>query len=112
MNDYLDILEKFKDVKDILDLYNEVLLLREYHNARSYQKMMEYIDHLASKYWIEKVAWNLRNTQQPITCEQAYINAETFLCEKGAKLIVSKVIDYKRHLSAEELKLLDAVLAL
>ena len=41
MNDYLDILEKFKDVKDIIDLYNEVLLLREYHNARSYQKKME-----------------------------------------------------------------------
>lgn len=110
MNDYLDILEKFKDVKDILDLYNEVLLLREYHNARLYQKMMEYIKQLALKYFVETVDWNIRNPQQPITCEQAYINAETFLREKGAKLIIEKVIGYENRLSLDEISFIKSMI--
>lgn len=112
MNDYLDIFEKFKDVTEVADLYNEVLLLRAYHNARLYQKMLEYIDHLASKYWIEKVAWNLCNTQQPLTYEQSYINAENFLCAKGVKLIVEKVIGYKNRLTSDEVNFVESIIKL
>lgn len=108
MNDYLDILEKFKDIKDILDLYNEVLLLRAYHHAGLYQKMIEYINYLAVKYFVEKVNWNIRNPQQPSTYEQAYINAEDFLCAQGVKLIVEKAIGYKNRLTPNEISFIES----
>ncbi len=103
MNDYLDIFDKFKDIKGISDLYNEVLLLRTYHNAGLYQKMQEYIKSLMSKYYVETYVWNTVNTQQPLTYEQSYINAENFLCAQGAKIIVEKAIGYKNRLSLDEI---------
>lgn len=110
MNDYLDILEKFKDVKDVFDLYNEVQALRLYYRTKQHQKMQEHIKSLMSKYYVETCLWNAVNTQQPSTNEQAYINAEAFLCAQGVKLIVEKAIGYKNRLTPDEVSFIESMI--
>ena len=102
MNDYLEIYEKFKDVKDIQDYIDDVQKLREYYRTGQLQKMLEHITMLTIKYLAETVAWNIRNPQQPITCEQAYINAEDFLCAQGTKIIINSVKNYAQRLDEDE----------
>ena len=110
MNDYLEVFEKFKDVKEIFDLCDDVQKLREYYRARQFQKMQEHITTLTIKYLAETVAWNIRNPQQPTTCEQAYINAENFLCRQGAKLVVEKISGYKSRLSPDEISFIESMI--
>lgn len=109
MNDYLEIYEKFKDVKDIQDYIDDVQKLRKYYHTRQFQKMQEHITSLMIKYLTETVAWNICNPQQPTTCEQAYINAENFLCAKGVKLVVEKISGYKSRLTPDEISFIESV---
>ena len=46
MNDYLEVFDKFKDVKEIFDLCDDVHKLREYYRAGQFQKMQEHIKSL------------------------------------------------------------------
>lgn len=110
MNDYLEVFEKFKDVKEIFDFCDDVQKLREYYHTGQFQKMQEHIRSLTIKYLAETVAWNIRNPQQPTTCEQAYINAENFLCRQGAKLVVEKNSGYKSRLSPDEISFVEAMI--
>lgn len=102
MNDYLKIYEKFKDIKDISDYIDEVQKLRDYYRARQFQEMQNHINSLTNKYALETLFWNFVHNEAPITYEQAYINAENFMCAQGAKIIVEKVHDFKNHLTEEE----------
>ena len=110
MNDYLEIYEKFKDVKEIFDLCDDVQKLREYYRTRQFQKMQEHIRALTIKYSLETLVWNTVNTQPPLTCEQAYINAENFLCRQGAKLVVEKISGYKSRLSPDEISFIESMI--
>ncbi len=110
MNDYLEVFEKFKDVKEIFDLCDDVQKLREYYRARQFQKMQEHIRALTIKYSLETLVWNTVNTQPPLTYEQAYINAENFLCAQGAKLVVEKISGYKSRLSPDEISFVEAMI--
>ena len=109
MDDYLEILKKFKDVKEILDLCNDVQKLRGYYRTRQFQKMQEHIRSLTIKYSLETFMWNAVNTQPPLTYEQAYINAENFLRGQGAKLVVEKISGYKSRLSSAEISFIESV---
>lgn len=102
MNDYLDIYKKFEDVKDIRDYIEEVKKLRDYFSSKQYEKMYEHICGLTKKYALEAIVWNIINPYMPTTYEQAYHNAENFMCVKGAELITIKVMDYASRLSNEE----------
>ena len=110
MNDYLEVFEKFKDVKEIFDLCDDVQKLREYYRTGQLQMMQEHIRLLMLKYLAETVAWNIRNPQQPTTYEQAYINAENFLCRQGAKLVVEKISGYKSRLSLDEISFIESMI--
>ena len=109
MNDYLEIYEKFKDVKEIFDLCDDVQKLREYYRTGQLQKMQEHIRSLTIKYSLETLVWNAVNTQPPLTYEQAYINAENFLRGQGAKLVVEKISGYKSRLSSAEISFIESV---
>lgn len=109
MNDYLEIFEKFKDVKEIFDLCDEVLKLRWFYQTRQYQLMQKHISTLREKYLVESTIWNKVNTRPPKTYDQAYINAENFLRSQGAKLIIEKIADYKSRLSPDELAFIEAI---
>ena len=110
MNDYLEIYEKFKDVKEIFDFCDDVQKLCEYFHAGRFQKMQEHIRSLMLKYSLETLVWNTVNTQPPLTYEQAYINAEAFLRGQGAKLVVEKISGYKSRLTPDEISFIEAMI--
>ena len=102
MIDYLEIYKKFKDVKEVKDYIDDVILLRHYYATQQYSQMQDHIRKLMNKYLVETLVWNTVNTSQPTTVEQSYINAENFLHMHGAKIIVEKVKDYAQRLNDSE----------
>ena len=50
ITDYLKIYEKFKDVKEVKDYIDDVILLRHYCATRQYPQMQDHIRKLMSKY--------------------------------------------------------------
>ena len=102
MTDYLKIYEKFKDVKEVKDYIDDVILLRHYYAIQQYSQMQDHIRKLMNKYLVETLVWNTVNTSQPTTVEQSYINTENFLQMQGAKIIAEKVKDYAQRLAEDE----------
>lgn len=110
MNDYLEIYKKFKDVKDIADYIDDVEKLRHYYVTMQYQNMLNHIQGIKNKYFIEAFVWNTVNNIPPMTYEQYYINAENFLCAQGTKLLIDKVRDFKQKLSSEEFAFIESII--
>ena len=102
MTDYLKIYEKFKDVKEVKDFIDDVVLLRRYYATQQYSQMQDHIRKLMNKHLVETLVWNTVNTSQPTTVEQSYINAENFLQMQGAKIITKTVKNYAQRLSKDE----------
>ena len=103
MNDYLELFEKFKDDKEIVDLINDVKKLRFYYSTRQYDSMLQHIKELTRKYTLETLVWNSVNKVQPITYDQSYQNAEVFLHSKGLIMLIKKGYDLSQHLKQEEI---------
>ena len=103
MNDYLELFEKFKDEKDIVDLIDEVKKLRFYYSTQQYDSMLQHINDLTKKYARETLVWNSVNKVQPITYDQSYQNAEVFLRSKGLIMLIKKGYDLSQHLKQEEI---------
>ena len=104
MTDYLKIYEKFKDVREVKDYIDDVILLRHYYATQQYSQMQDHIRKLMNKSIVETFAWNAVNSSQPTTIEQSYINAEHFLQMQGAKIITKTVKNYAQRLSKEEIE--------
>ena len=112
MIDYLEIYKKFKDVKEVKDYIDDVILLRHYYATQQYSQMQDHIRKLMNKYLVETLVWNSVNTSQPTTVEQSYINAENFLQMQGAKIIAEKVKDYAQRLTEDEKKFVESLIKL
>ena len=112
MTDYLKIYEKFKDVKEVKDYIDDVILLRHYYAIQQYSQMQDHIHKLMNKYLVETLVWNTVNTSQPTTVEQSYINAENFLQMQGAKIVVEKVKDYDQRLTEDEKTFIESLIKL
>ena len=112
MIDYLKIYEKFKDVKEVKDYIDDVILLRHYYATQQYSQMQDHIRKLMNKYLVETLVWNTVNTSQPTTVEQSYINAENFLRMQGAKIIAEKVKDYAQRLNESEKTFIESLIEL
>ena len=112
MTDYLMIYEQFKDVKEVKNYIDDVILLRHYYATQQYSQMQDHIRKLMNKYLVETLVWNAVNPSQPTTVEQSYINAENFLQMQGAKIIAEKVKDYAQHLNESEKKFIEALIKL
>ena len=108
MSDYLEIYEKFKDVKAVKDYIDDVILLRHYYATQQYSQMQDHIRKLMNKYLVETIMWNTANTSQPTTVEQSYVNAENFLQMQGAKIITKAVKNYAQRLSKDEISNVEA----
>ena len=109
MIDYLKIYEKFKDVKEVKDYIDDVILLRQYYASQQYSQMQDHIRKLMNKHLVETLVWNTVNTSQPTTVEQSYINAENFLKMQGAILITKAVKNYAQCLSKEEIEFIKSL---
>ena len=107
MNDYLTIFEQYQDIKGIADLIDDVKKLREYYSTQQYDKMHQHIDNLMCKYVVETVVWNSTHNLMPVTVEQSYINAESFLWFKGFSILLKKGINIQEQLSSEEIVVLE-----
>ena len=112
MTDYLKIYEKFKDVKEVKDYIDDVILLRHYYATQQYSQMQDHIRKLMNKYLVETLVWNAVNTSQPTTVEQSYINAENFLQMQGAKIIVENAKDYAQRLNEGEKTFIESMIKL
>lgn len=102
MTDYIKIYEKFKDVKEVKDYIDDVILLRHYYATQQFTQMLDHIRKLTFKYAVETITWNTVNRVMPTTYEQAYINAENFLQIQGAIIIAKTVNHYVQHLTEDE----------
>lgn len=107
MTDYLKIYEKFKEVKEVKDYIDDVILLRHYYTTQQFSKMQDHIQKLMIKHIVETIAWNTVNPSQPITIEQAYCNAENFLKMQGAILITKSFKNYAQRLSDDEIEFVE-----
>ena len=102
MLDYLKIYEKFKDVKEVKDYIDDVILLRHYYSTQQFIQMKDHIRKLTLEYPIEALVWNIGHPIMPDTYEQAYINAEGFMQVQGAIIVVKTVAHYVQHLTEDE----------
>ena len=112
MLDYLKIYEKFKDIKEVKDYIDDVILLRQYYATQQYSQMQDHIRKLMNKHLVETLVWNAVNTSQPTTFEQSYINAENFLQMQGAKIIIKAVKNYAQRLSEGEKTFIESLIKL
>ena len=111
MADYLKTYEKFKDVKEVKDYIDDVILLRHYYDTQQYAQMQDHIRKLMNKYLVETLVWNTVNISQPTTVEQSYVNAENFLQMQGAIIIVKSVKNHAQRLSKEEAQVIETLIA-
>ena len=107
MCDYLKIIEKFKNCKEISDLCDEIYNLRWLFQTEQSYSMQEYIENIKNKYLKEALEWNSINSQQPQSLHQAFMNAENFLYAQGVNLIIKKIENYKSFLKPEEISLIE-----
>ena len=110
MTDYLKIYEKFKDVREVKDYIDDVILLRHYYATQQFCKMQEHIQKLMNKYFVETAVWNTVNHYQPITVQQSYINADNFLKMQGAKIITETIKNYGLRLSKDEVEIIKSLI--
>ena len=87
MCDYLKELERYKYIKEVGDLINEIIKLREYYHTQNYVEMEQHINHIANKYLVERVVWNTNHPVPVYSPEQQYGIAEEFLYRIGVEIL-------------------------
>lgn len=110
MIDYLITFEKYKGIKEIADLIDEVKKLRCYYGTQQYDTMYQYIRFLTTKYLIETLAWNSTHKTMPTTVQQSYLNAETFLRLKGISILLQNGIKTQEQLSSDEVAFIESTI--
>lgn len=97
MNKYLKEFKKYKELKDIKDIIDDANKLDELYTNKKYNEMLNHINNLTNKYFIETLSWNLVYTTMPQTIEQQYINTHNFLKAQGLKNLVEKGIKISKE---------------
>ena len=90
MTDYLQEFEKYKNIKEIADIIDETIKLRDLYQNSRFTEMLTHINYLTKKYVIETVVWNIANPYNPENYYQAYINAENFMKSNGVKVLIER----------------------
>ena len=110
MIDYLEIYKKFKDVKEVKDYIDDVILLRHYYATQQYAQMQDHIRKLTIEYPVEALVWNVGHPIMPNTYEQAYINAENFMQVQGAIIVAKTVTHYVQQLTEDEAEFVESMI--
>ena len=98
MKDYLEILNQYRDIKEICDLIDDVQKLRFYYSTQRFDLMLQHIGQLTLKYPMETASWNSVNIQPPTSYDQHYQNAEEFLKTKGYSILFEKGYGISQYL--------------
>lgn len=107
MTDFVEILNSYKDSKDVLDFIDDVQKLRFYYSTQQFEEMLKHIYHLTIKYSSETIIWNSINRNQPIDYNQAYQNAENFLRAKGFSMLIQKGYYLSHYLNQEDIAFIE-----
>ena len=91
--DSIELFKPYKGIKEMSDLMDEIKKLRDYYSRQQYDQMLQLINVLTEKYFIETTAWNSGHPIKPVTYQQHYENAEAFLRSKGNSILVEKGIN-------------------
>ena len=92
MQDFLNELEKYKDIKEILDIIDEVQELRHYYYNHMDNDMVRHVQIIMKKYYVETKLWNTIFPNQPTTRDEYFIGAENFLNTKSASILIKRGI--------------------
>lgn len=96
MNDFLEVLEPYKDIKEISNLIKETEELRKFYNSNNIEKMQSHILKLMLKYFGETIFWNSTHPVPPLTPDEQFINAEDFLYRIGIEILAKHNIKILR----------------
>lgn len=80
--DVYEKLKKYKDVKEIYDILNDIENLDTYYNTNNDLLLNNYIDMIMSKYPIQTYFWN-SVANPPKSLNDRYLGCREFLCAKG-----------------------------
>lgn len=84
--------ENYKDIKEISEYINDVLKLRSLYNLGNYNEMINHINELVNKYFVESILWNESHNIKPQTYYEYYINAEVILKAKAKNYLRKQYI--------------------
>ena len=110
MEDNIEIFERYKSIREIADLIDDITKLREYYYSKQYDKMQQHINDLTHKYIVETLTWNAAHPSMPTNPQQAYLNAENFLRLKGFSVLLKSGIKTSEKLSADEIAFIESTI--
>ena len=98
MNDFLEVLEPYKEIKEIADIIDETQKLRCYYYSQNYIDMLQHINYLTKKYILETIIWNTTHTERNYSYEEQFSIAEEFLYREAIKVFVKYGIEAVQEL--------------
>ena len=85
-------LKKFKDIKEIEDILNELIETEKYQQKLDVKKAEDFLNRLRIKYINDLVKYNAKHPYMGKNLEENLNNAKEFLFDKADKIIKKKVI--------------------
>lgn len=85
-------LKKFKDIKEIEDISNEIKEIEKYQQKLDVKKAEDFLNRLRIKYIKDLVEYNAKHPYMGKNLEENLNNAKEFLFDKADKIIKKKVI--------------------
>lgn len=88
----VEYLKKFKDIKEIEDILNELKEIEKYQQKLDVKKAEDFLNRLRIKYIKDLVEYNVKHPYMGKNLEENLNNAKEFLFDKADKIIKKKVI--------------------
>ena len=110
MHDYLIAFEKYRYIKEIAEIIDDVNELRNLYNSQQYDAMKHHIIHLTKKYPMDTILWNSTHPSQPLSEQQWYINAEVFMRLEGVSTLMKHGIKPQEQLTSEEAAFIESTI--
>lgn len=85
-------LKKFKDIKEIEDILNELKEIEKYQQKLDVKKAEDFLNRLRIKYIKDLVNYNAKHPYMGKNVEENLNNAKEFLFDKADKIIKKKII--------------------
>lgn len=85
-------LKKFKDIKEVEDILNELKEIEKYQQKLDVKKAEDFLNRLRIKYIKDLVEYNVKHPYMGKNLEENLNNAKEFLFDKADKIIKKKAI--------------------
>lgn len=85
-------LKKFKDIKEIEDILNELKEIEKYQQKLNVKKAEDFLNRLRIKYIKDLVEYNAKHPYMGKNLEENLNNAKQFLFYKANKILAKKIM--------------------